>query len=134
MQFLPMCEDISLGFIEILVDAGALDHVAGTAAGDQVRGILFALVSAGYDEINGHDQGIFEAGLTIQSAISAAVVVAFQNLEAFSEADGHGDPREGHEVERHVHLHAGRISTERQRALCRRAASHVRWHTTILKS
>jgi hypothetical protein len=82
-------EHIFFGVLEVLVDSLAFDHVAGTAAGYQVGRVLLALVSARHDEINGHDQRVFEAGPPIQSALSAAELIAFRNSQAFGLAYGH---------------------------------------------
>jgi hypothetical protein len=58
-QGFPPREHKFSGFLEVPVDAFALDHVAGAAAGYEVIRMFPAVVSARHDEINGHDQGAF---------------------------------------------------------------------------
>jgi hypothetical protein len=86
-------EHKSSGFLEVPVDAFALDHVAGAAAGDEVVRMFPAFVSARHDEINGHDQSVFKAGLSIQTTIPAAIVITLQDFQAFRLSHGHLDSR-----------------------------------------
>jgi hypothetical protein len=88
-QLHPLCEHIFLGFLKILVNTHPLDRPTRAAARYKVGGAVFSAVRAGNHEIHGHDEGIFETGLTIQTAIPTAEMVAFQNFQAFGDADGH---------------------------------------------
>jgi len=79
-HFFAPREHIFPGILEVLLDPLALDHVARTSAGYQVGRILLSFMSAWHDEINGYDRRVFEAGLSVQSAVPVAELIAFQNL------------------------------------------------------
>src|SRR6266850_2696281 len=100
-HLLALSEDIFLGLVEIRAHASAFDHVAGAAAGHQVAWNLFAFARSRHHEINGHDQRVFEAGLSIQSAVLATELIAFQDLQAFSLTYRPVNQRQGHAVEWH---------------------------------
>src|SRR5574340_84623 len=59
-----------------------LDQITGAARGHQVGRVLLALARAGHDEVHGHDEGVFENGHAVQTAIAAAKTVALQNALA----------------------------------------------------
>lgn len=71
-----MCSRI----VEAAVDALALDRVARMTAGNEIVRIYLAFPCARQHEIDGHDEGVFEAGVAIEPAVPAAVAVAFQDL------------------------------------------------------
>src|SRR5882724_1777269 len=100
-HFLALSEDIFFCLVEIRIHAGPLDHVAGAAARHQVAWILFALARSRHHEINGHDQRVLEAGLSVQSAVPAAELIAFQDLQAFCLTHRPVHQRQGHDVEWH---------------------------------
>src|ERR1700675_2544971 len=88
-HFLAPRQDIFLGVLEALVNSRPLNHVAGTAAGNQVGRILLALASARNDEINGHHQRVIKAGSAIESAVPATELIAFQNLQPLGQTYRH---------------------------------------------
>src|SRR5262249_5997424 len=84
---LPQCfslgKYVDLSVVKTCEHLCTLDGVARRAACDQVPWRLLALASARDDEIHAHDEGVFESRSAVQTAILAAVIVAFQNLAAF---------------------------------------------------
>ena len=81
---------------------------------------FLALVSARHNEIHGHHQGVFKAGLPIQSAVSAAEMVVFQNLQAFGQVYPGCLLLKGHDIEGMVDLHPpAEDHTDKQKTQCR---------------
>lgn len=94
-------KNVALGIVEILVNARALNLVAGAAAGDQVGSILFPFVSPGENKVNRQDKGVFEAGFSVQAAIAATKMVAFEDFPGFGPSDRFVHNGQSDEVERH---------------------------------
>src|SRR5713101_5887536 len=100
-QFLAALEHIFLGLVEIRIHARAFDHVARAATSHQVARILLAFAGARHHEINGHDQNVLEAGPSVQSAVLAAELIAFQDFHSFRRAYGPVHQRQGHKIQWH---------------------------------
>jgi hypothetical protein len=103
-QFFTPCQHVILRLREVLVYALPLDEIARPAARYEIPWILPALKGARHYKINGHDQCVFEAGLPIQAAVSAAKAIALQNLQAFRLAHRYFHARQGHDLNGMAHL------------------------------
>jgi hypothetical protein len=68
---------VRLSFFEAFVDTFGFDRVASPAASHEVRRVFLTLASAWKNEIDGHDQGIFEARFAVKPAVTAAVTIPF---------------------------------------------------------
>jgi len=97
-EFVASLEDVSFGLVEAAIDFAAFDHVAAAAAGNEILRVLLAFAGARDDEVDGHGQGIVEAGQAVESAILAAIVIALQDFYAFFQTDGLRHQGKGHEV------------------------------------
>ena len=73
----------SFSIAEVGVHFGALNGVARSTASDQVAGVFFPFAGARMDKIDAHDESIFETGAAVEAAVLAAIVIAFENLQAF---------------------------------------------------
>jgi len=100
---------VSSGFVEVSVYVLAFDHVAGTAARYQIARVLLALAGSRHNEIHGHSQGVLKGGATVQAAIAASIVVAFEDLDAFLQSYRGGYEVQGGEVQGHEYLQSGRV-------------------------
>src|SRR6202043_31712 len=87
---------VSLGFDEVVVLAAPLDHVARATARDQIARVLLSFSSARHDEINRHGQRVIETTHAVESAVLATVLIAFQDVHAFSYGYRLGYQRQGH--------------------------------------
>src|SRR5712692_5635564 len=93
-QLFALFEHEGLGFIEIGINARALDRVAGSATGYQIARILLSFASPRNNEIHPHDESVLETTPAVQSAILAAIIIAFQNSQTFLQAQRRSHQRQ----------------------------------------
>jgi len=81
-QLLAALKHISLGFLEVLEHAAALDQIARPAGGHQIMRVLLASPRTRHNEVHAHHQIVLEAGGPVQAAVLATIMVTLEDVQA----------------------------------------------------
>src|SRR5690349_495665 len=106
-EFAALLQHEGLGFVEIRINARALDGVARRAARHQIIRIFLAFLGPWLDEVHAHDQGVLKAGASVQPAVTADEIVALQDLFSFFTSYRRIHEGQGSNAKRHGNLQVG---------------------------
>ena len=98
MEFHTALQHVRLGLLDAGKHAATLDDVAGAARGNQVTWYFLPFVCPGMEKINRHDQRILKIRHTVQPAILATIVVAFEDPVTFFRGQRLGQPGQAEKI------------------------------------